>query len=134
MINGGAGPWQQPFIPLNPYMKSKQLLICPSDAGNGATKGSLYRDGTLVYASQYGAAGDLFGTSYQFNNELRDVLEVALTEAVRTMMAHNGLTPFFTAVTSTNRTYIVALHLDTINTLFADGHVKSIKMGTWPTS
>ena len=137
---------------VQPYVKSTQLFTCPSDSG--ANSEYVFPDSART-ARRYGSYGYINGyfsdnarTTVGENNVSLSRLEqptetIMVTDCIggtgnadigwadiasQPTARPNENPPSFG--TTTNTRLVPARHLDTINTLFADGHVKSLNLGT----
>ena len=112
------------FRQIDPYLKSTQILVCPSFTGTGASYGYNY-----IY----------LGRSEQTGTALASIQEVART-VMMTDQSGTGVDWIYSAqywgrnggpswANSTgNSGEVVDRHLETTNVLWADGHVKSQKL------
>ena len=135
---GGAWP-----ILLQPYVKSFQVFACPSNTRNSAfmndsqfpaPSGPLTVPISYIAPIEAGGNGAAFGARGQAGPNLADFPYVSQTLMV--LDGNTGSTDFRTtndywtsanALASGNNPAIFAGHLSTMNVLFADGHVKSMK-------
>ena len=141
---------------VQPYVKSTQLFTCPSDSGANAQYifPPTARDTTNRRYGSYGYMNGYFGVGTLTTvGESTNVSLARLAQPTETIMVTdciggtgnadvgwsdiatqptvqpNENPPSF-GISSGNTRLMPARHLETINTLFADGHVKSLKLGT----
>ena len=132
----GEGPWQDV---LQPYLKSDQLLICPSDS-NPQILGVSTRPVSYAINQTYEAYPDLKWTAMNEASVGDPSGTVAFADAMPGVGAA-GFFQWFGSFTMTKNAsvdpariasegggQIVARHLDTTNVAFLDGHVKSMKL------
>ena len=119
-----------------PYVKNEQVFTCPSATGKAAVPYVYYRD--LPTASQ---PADTLGSytiihGYGANNATQtppvshplvgDLVNLSRAEVPSsTAWVMDGLGTFFV---DAGLSEVIDRHLDTINVLFLDGHVKAIKL------
>ena len=119
-----------------PYVKNEQVYTCPSATGKAAVPYIYYKDlptnsqpedtlGSYTIIHGYGAGqpNRTPPVSHPLVGELINLSRAEVPD--RTAWVMDGLGTFFvdsTLVEATDR------HLETINVLFLDGHVKAIKM------
>ena len=139
---GAGNNWQ---VILQPYIKSYQVFVCPSNTRNtefmndgaNSNPGGISR--TMVsYAAQkeHGVNGAAFGSTEAAGPNIADFAAVAQTimiadsNSASIEMRVSGPdymgTGTAAAATGGNPT-LFAGHLSTMNALFADGHVKAMK-------
>ena len=132
---------------VQPYVKSTQLFTCPSDSGTnaeyifppGSRATGVYRYGSYGYNNAYW--GDGTYTSPAENVSLAQIGQTAETLMVLdyeggASNADIGWQSLTSGQPTINNTAnpprlgsMHARHLETINSLFVDGHVKSMKLG-----
>ena len=141
--NNGNVAWP---ASLQPYLKSTQLFTCPSDSKTGNING-FFQQGWV------GAGKANFHTSYIYNSDLGGfyttsaslaaIVSPATTVAVTdggadwaasnptTWTQNDNFTFYMDAVNTSapfNTSAPHARHLETTNVLFADGHVKALRV------
>ena len=142
-FNGGAWP-----VLLQPYIKSYQLFACPSNTRNNLYMEDAADPGTTAplravvsYAAQTEAGGTgtagnggAFGGRGSIGPALADFASVSQTlmivdanTASTDFRSTNGLWNSTKAQASGDKPALFAGHLSTMNVLFADGHVKTMK-------
>lgn len=146
-VDGRGGAWP---ILLQPYSKSYQLFACPSntrntvfmedarEAGNPATGPQL---AVVSYAAQteaggtgttgnggaFGGRGQIGPALAEFESSSQTLMIVDANTASTDFRSTNGLWNGTNAQGSGGNTALFVGHLSTMNVLFADGHVKSMK-------
>ena len=124
-----------------PYIKSEQVFTCPSATGDAAAPYVYYRNipagqerplnemGSYTIVHGYGpnVAGKTPPVSHPRVNDLVNLSEAETPATTAYVLDGDGY--FYTQVTGTGDDFdnVVVRHLETINTLFLDGHVKAIK-------
>ena len=124
---------------LQPYLKSRQLFICPSGTGTVATVATADsnngKDHTWQMIDKTPAnVDDPFSGSYGFNLNLNDGGGKSLAEirgAALTGMFFDSTWPEVSGISSTSSDFGVAndasRHFNGLNVCFVDGHAKWIK-------
>jgi prepilin-type N-terminal cleavage/methylation domain-containing protein/prepilin-type processing-associated H-X9-DG protein len=128
--NGGPAPCttysggfpQSWATTLQPYMKSTQVFVCPSDARNGTT--ASYGDNMLI--GGYGNSGSTIQVFAINQSQLQaPAITILLFESsaagYNTIACHDFTNGFYNDVE-------YARHLEGSNWAFADGHVKWLKL------
>ena len=133
-----------------PYVKSTQIFVCPSQSDAKYTIGSATETGSYTGSSAYFDDATRTSMSIVNSNELVKLSEMETPTTTFWVSDSSGYTPkrpegfefpFTTADTLSLTTtqppaitssafparFLPFRHLDTINVLFCDGHVKSIK-------
>ncbi|RYD91761.1 MAG: DUF1559 domain-containing protein, partial [Sphingobacteriales bacterium] len=112
---------------IQPYMKSVQILQCPSDSASTKHTHPLY--GPSAYRSYSGAANVMPNIGYYQARSIASIPASALTVVVthRTNAPANGTDAWNQYATMESLgNQVQFLHLETSNFLYADGHVKSL--------
>ena len=153
--DGSAGNFKYKWMDATqPYVKSTQIFVCPSDASTYGSKYIPSVPGAPANNANYGSytmncAGD--GRTAPSAND-RDVALASLQEPATTVWvadaeAYATIDPTYRFLGNTfvfdeaarprrlqaydgQSAALVERHLETVNVLFADGHVKSLKMNT----
>ena len=150
---GVSGGYQNWYIATDPYLKSRQIFVCPSDSSTaGAGNTGLYAPPNGFHVSY--AANVWISQQNQGVNiaEIQSPSTVAyISDAGRSADGPNGtITPTSTEVSYSGLRMLVdpvggypsntgsqdfmgpiERHLDTVVVGFADGHVKSLKANSW---
>ncbi len=153
-IGGGSGTGNTWFVMIEPYTKSRQLIVCPSDSNKNPCADSYW------YPAPPAAPVTIapFHTSYGYNDNMSGVAlsdmqnvtaVVAVTDIGAVPSTADPLTwpkeagnPSPWIIDDANNTNVPATgggnpghwtapiprHLEMCNTLWADGHVKSLKI------
>ena len=127
-----------------PYFKSEQIFMCPSANGNAAVPYTYYRNlsaprsrtqmGSYTIVHGYGASQP--NRTPPVSHPLPGINDfVNLSRAATpttTAWVLDGDGDFYTQVTGADvlDTNLVDRHLETINVLWLDGHVKAVKLQT----
>ena len=115
---------------LQPYVKSKQIFICPSASHEGAPRS---RTSTAAASLYYGAASTLGTNEYAFSNHnptpVNSLAEFTSTaETLLVTERPDTATGSYDYFVNDIERPAGALHFDGCNSLFVDGHVKWLKL------
>ena len=124
-----------------PYIKSEQVFTCPSATGKAATPYTYYRSipagqsrpldemgsYTIVHGYGPGVPNRTPPVSHPLFGDLVNLSQAATPATTAYVLDGDG--EFYTQVNGAGDDFDndVARHLETINTLFLDGHVKALK-------
>ncbi len=144
-VDGNGGAWP---VLLQPYVKSYQLFACPSNTRNTTFMEDATAPGpvgpnlaVVSYAAQteaggtgtagngaaFGGRGAVGPALADFSNVAQTIMVVDANTASTDFRSTNGLWNSTNAQASGTKPALFAGHLSTMNALFADGHVKTMK-------
>lgn len=122
------------------YVKSEQVFNCPSQAfpptGFGAYK---QRSGTnygsyAINAAYYGSGDAYSGVAYSFLPAIQSPSTTIMTTDgdgnFETEWENAGANPTLTNTNPRTLNHIIERHLETVVVLYADSHVKSVKLAS----
>ncbi len=116
LTNDWNGAYHNPFLTLQPYLKSLDVLKCPSDSGGYCRS---YKNGTNP------DTGKANGTSYEWNAWVMGAGLGSIVEPSRTILHFDGWIPYYDLLSSPY--HFNSCHSDGGNMSFCDGHVKWVK-------
>ena len=115
---------------LQPYLKSKQIFLCPSAAGSTSDIKNPYPADTKdhIWTADATTPGGAFSGSYGMNTPVEGISQAQVLNVVRTPMFFDGAWP--EASGSADPGIINARrHFDGSNLCYVDGHVKFQNFG-----
>ncbi len=107
--------WLNPFLSMEPYIKSRNIMFCPSDPGGS----------NISFKNATDSTGKPNGTSYAMNAYCYDAKLASAVEPSSTFMLYEGLTPQY--VLDSVPTQFMRRHTGGANVAFIDGHAKFVK-------
>ncbi len=108
--------WPDPMRLVDPYLKSTQILICPSDSG-----------GNAVSMKNATPRGNSYGMNDRFSTTAGTAM-ANVVEPTRIILLYDGLTTRSRLDMTSQINHAKSRHLDGCNFAFADGHVKWMKL------
>ncbi|HEY0075962.1 MAG TPA: DUF1559 domain-containing protein [Abditibacteriaceae bacterium] len=147
-IGPGGYPGTSRWMDLaRPYIKNNQVFVCPSHANVRYVPNDVNNPGSYTCSAAFWSEAPRTSMSILDHNEFVGLAEMEspattfwLADARDDTMSNNWEFALLSADTltqgtsgnlpslNTGRSDIVGRHLDTVNTLFCDGHVKSVKL------
>jgi len=125
--------WFCPYIPLEPYIKNKKMLLCPSDSGNNTFKNAvLNSNGNIPYGTSYGVNSALLSSN---GGNPRPGVGVAVGSIEKTsdfIAMVETIVPMIDPAGAPSHVNI--RHSNGSNIAFVDGHAKFYKIenGNYP--
>ena len=115
---------------LDPYIKSKQIFVCPSAAGTPYAVNGPYPsdDRDHVWTANASAPGGAFVSAYGMNSSLENLSQAAVTQTALTPMFFDGTAA--ATVGPSIQTIAGQRHFDGSNLCYVDGHAKFQNKGT----
>ncbi len=113
---------------LQPYLKSKQIFVCPSAAGN-AEDATTYTWGNVTdrqWRVQPAPYGDITG-SYGMNSSAEGKSLAEFQTTATTALFFDAAAPNVGFLTDAGKMYYSNRHFDGYNIAYVDGHVKFLQ-------